>query len=360
MLTIREIAKKTGLSTATVSRALDSRFAGKVKESTRKRIMTVCDRGNYRPSITGRSFSMKKTYKVGMIFGSIERDLGNPLCGLFMRGVCDELQKAGYTSIVLHAAPPQDRGVIDLLRSQVADAYILGTSMISEPVLDSALRSDTPVISLGSVGQNCDLTGVRRDLEPAYRDIWSRIPASWSGKIAFCQARMSMADDKFSVLRRTAPAGFRCDRIALEFPCLDFCFDRFSARTAAMSMLDRLAGYKLLWCGSDLTALGIKDALETAGLTVGRDIFLIGNDDLENLAGGTAMHPFLSTVDEHMEEYGRLAAAQAVNCIGRTADEPVILKADYIVRDSFPYAPRKPVPVNEFNSGCHRKKYQKC
>ena len=127
-----------------------------------------------------------------------------------------------------------------------------------------------------------------------------------------------------------------------------------------MSMLDRLAGYKLLWCGSDLTALGIKDALETAGLTVGKDIFLIGNDDLENLAGGTAMHPVLSTVDEHMEEYGRLAAAQAVNCIGRTAGEPMILNADYIVRDSFPYAPRKPVPANEFNSGCHGKKYQKC
>ena len=159
-----------------------------------------------------------------------------------------------------------------------------------------------------------------------------------------------MADDKFSVLRRTAPAGFRCDRIGLEFPCLDFCFDRFSARTAAMSMLDRLTGYKLLWCGSDLTALGIEDALESAGLTVGKDIFLIGNDNLENLAGGTAMRPFLSTVDEHMEEYGRLAAVQAVNCIDRKTDVPMILDADYIVRESFPYERRKPIPAKEITA----------
>lgn len=158
-----------------------------------------------------------------------------------------------------------------------------------------------------------------------------------------------MADDKFSVLRQTAPAGFECDRILLEFPCLDFCFDRFSARTAAISLLDRLAGYKLLWCGSDLTALGIKDALETIGLTAGKDIFLIGNDNLECLAG-SGMEPFLSTVDEHMEEYGRLAAAQAVNCIDRKMDVPMILNADYIVRESFPSRRRKPIPAKEITA----------
>ena len=61
-----------------------------------------------------------------------------------------------------------------------------------------------------------------------------------------------------------------------------------------------------------------------------------------------------------MEEYGRLAAAQAVNCIERQTEEPVILNADYIVRDSFPYEPRKPVPASGFDSECHGKKYQKC
>ena len=44
MLTIREIAEKTGLPMTTFLRPQDSRFAGKVKESTRKRIMAVCAR----------------------------------------------------------------------------------------------------------------------------------------------------------------------------------------------------------------------------------------------------------------------------------------------------------------------------
>lgn len=88
---------------------------------------------------------------------------------------------------------------------------------------------------------------------------------------------------------------------------MDFCFDRFSARTAGISLLDRLAGYKLLWCG---------------------------------------MEPFLSTVNEHMEEYGRLAAAQAV----RKMDVPMILNADYIVRESFPSRRRKPIPAKEITA----------
>ena len=64
MLSIKEVARLTGLSTATVSRALDPRYADRVKPSTRKKILAVCDSADFRPDAAARSFVTGKSYKV--------------------------------------------------------------------------------------------------------------------------------------------------------------------------------------------------------------------------------------------------------------------------------------------------------
>ena len=76
-LSIREIAEKTSLSIATVSRALDPRFVHKVKEETRLKILRYCNECDYRPNNAGRSLVTGKTFKVGFISGQIAGDLGD-------------------------------------------------------------------------------------------------------------------------------------------------------------------------------------------------------------------------------------------------------------------------------------------
>ena len=121
MLSIKEVARLTGLSTATVSRALDPRYAGKVRPETREKILAVCDSGNYRPGIAGRSFVTGKSYKVGFISGDPAGDFGNLFQGYFFQEVGFELQKAGYSLLLLCASDNEEKSNV-IINSFVKEA----------------------------------------------------------------------------------------------------------------------------------------------------------------------------------------------------------------------------------------------
>lgn len=340
MLSIREISKKTGLSTATVSRALDPRFVHKVRPSTRAKVLSLCDEKNYRPSVTGRSFVTGKTFKVGMIFGSIAEDLGNPLLGLFMRGVCSVLQRHNYAPVILHATEVGglENSVNDFLRSNVADAYIIGSSMITENVYAAIRNCGRPVVATDS--GRFDLSHISlvcRDHAAAYRDVWRRVPPQWRSSTAFVAASANDSQNKLKAVCAAAPGREIPTHIPLKFPFAEFCFDRHSARVAAEKRIPELARYRLLWCGSDLTALGVADALSAAGIIPGQDIFLVGHDNIEGISNFRG-EAFLSTIDTRWEERGRLSAQMALEQIASPAPCRIDLPSVYIPRRSFPDA----------------------
>ncbi len=339
MLSIREISNKTGLSTATVSRALDPRFAHKVRPSTRAKILSFCDEKNYRPSVTGRSFVTGKTFKVGMIFGSITVDLGNPLCGLFMRGVCSVLQHHNYALTILHATEEAglEDSVEDFLRSNVADAYIIGSAMITEKVYSAILNCGRPVVTTHNCGDfdMSHISIISRGYFTAYREVWRQIPPELRGMTAFVAVSSPDSQNKLSVISSAAPNHETPAFIPLDFPFTEFCFDRHSARAAAEKKLQELSRYRLLWCGSDLTAFGIADALSAAGTVPGRDIFLIGHDNIEGISSFRG-EPFLSTIDTRWEERGRLSARIALEQIASPAPCRIDFPSVYIPRQSFP------------------------
>ncbi len=338
MLSIREISKKTGLSTATVSRALDPRFSHKVRPATRAKVLALCDEKNYRPSVTGRSFVTGKTFKVGMIFGNIAEDLGNPLRGLFMRGVCFVLQRFNYATVILHATEEggMENSVNDFLRSNVADAYIIGSAMITENVYAAIRNCGRPVVATDS--GRFDLSHISlvcRDHTAAYREVWRRIPLQWRSATAFVAVDAADSQNKFKALCAAAPGREIPTYIPLKFPFAEFCFDRHSARVAVEKMIPELARYRLLWCGSDLTALGVADAFSAAGIIPGQDIFLVGHDNIEKIAKFRG-EPFLSTIDTRWEERGRLSAQTALEQIASPAPCRIDFPSVYIPRRSFP------------------------
>lgn len=340
VLSIREISKKTGLSTATVSRALDPRFAHKVKPATRAKVLSLCDEKNYRPSLTGRSFVTGKTFKVGMIFGSIAEDLGNPLRGLFMRGVCAVLQRHNYAPVILHATEEGglENSVNDFLRSNVADAYIIGSAMITEKVYAATLNCGRPVVATDS--GKFDLSHISlvcRDHAAAYRDVWRRIPPQFRRDTAFVAASATDSQRKAKVICAAAPDREVPAYIPLAFPFAEFCFDRHSACIAAKKKISELSSYRFLWCGSDLTAFGVADALSDAGMIPGRDIFLVGHDNIEGISNFRG-EAFLSTIDTRWEERGRLTAQTALEQIASPAPCRIDLPSVYIPRRSFPDA----------------------
>ena len=324
------------MSTATVSRALDPRYADKVKPETRAKILAVCDSGNYRPGIAGRSFATGKSYKVGFISGEPAVDLGNLFQGYFFQGAGFELQKAGYSLLLLCAPDNEEKNslVIDFLRSGVADAYILGNSLITDGVAQAIAECKVPVLNLLRNFSPADFDmSISNDLRSAYAEIWRRMPEQLRSQTVFCYRKEREA--KYDIASELALPEIALPGMLIE-TSNNFAEVRSNAYSAACRNLDQLLSYKVFWCSSDLMALGIKDALEETGLIAGKDFYLIGYDDIEGLPTFTGT-PFLSTVSGLWEEQGVIAAQMVLDALNGKNPGDRVITLKYISRKSFPF-----------------------
>src|SRR5665811_1945085 len=94
MSTLRDIARKAGVSTATVSNVLNNALP--VSAELRTRVLAAAQELKYRPNTLARGLRLSQSRTVGMIVP----DITNPFFPGVVRGAEDVLTKAGYTLVI--------------------------------------------------------------------------------------------------------------------------------------------------------------------------------------------------------------------------------------------------------------------
>lgn len=255
-----------------------------------------------------------------------------------MRGVCFELQARNYAPLILHVSSCRDTelGIDDFLRSNVADAYIIGSAMVTDKIRDAIIHCKRPVLATNAESYDLpQLSSISRNIVSAYKQAWQQVPVSWRQRTLFAAGKNKNSDMKLKSICAAAPNQEKPRVLLWKPPFYDFAFDRHHAKLEARHHIELLASHKIIWCGSDLTALGIADALEEKGLLVGKDVFLIGHDNLEGVDNFVGT-PFLSTIDTRWEEWGRLAGKAALQLVDSPTKKQYTLDCAYIARKSFP------------------------
>ncbi|MBJ7555902.1 LacI family DNA-binding transcriptional regulator [Marinomonas spartinae] len=131
MSTISEVAKKAGVSNATVSRVLSG--AARVREETRNRVMEAIDTLSYVPNQAARSLASNKTFTVGLVASNIDNIYYGPAAG----GVEKALRKADRHAIIASGndSLSGEREAVDFLIKRQVDALVLVTRYMSEEEL---------------------------------------------------------------------------------------------------------------------------------------------------------------------------------------------------------------------------------
>ncbi len=101
MITIYDIAKETGFSAPTVSKALNG--TGGLSQTTRQKILEAAEAMGYKPNFAARALSTKKSYLIGIIFEDkyMARGFEHPLFGGVLTHIRNNLEANGYDSIFL-------------------------------------------------------------------------------------------------------------------------------------------------------------------------------------------------------------------------------------------------------------------
>ncbi len=344
-MTLSGIAKLAGVNPSTVSRVLNRRRGSTISGPMREKILRICDRANYRPSLAARSTATGKSFRAGLILGAIAQDMGSPIFGATVQGLCETLQKNNYTLTVLWAGSPQGSLTAQIrkyLLSDIADVYVLGVDLINTPVAKIIRAMKKPIVYLGVNDARMpeDISGIRNDPRNAYQALWRMIPESWHGKILFTGFEDSNSHFKADSISEAGTAlGIPTDAMSDRFFAgmnANFLFARSMARIFARENLELLKRQKLLWCSSDLFALGICDELRLAGLHPGGDIAVIGYDNIERIAGNSDT-PFLTTVDPHVMEIGHAAGKLLLELAenGSMKGKIIGIEAESVIRESF-------------------------
>ena len=165
-VTIYDVAREAGVSMATVSRVVNGNK--NVKENTRKKVLEVIDRLDYRPNAVARGLASKRTTTVGVVIP----DITNTYFAALAKGIDDIAEMYKYNIVLANSDEDDEKevAVVNTLFSKQVDGVIFMGHHLTEKIRSEFSRSRTPVVLAGTVDVEHQLPSVNIDYKNATAD----------------------------------------------------------------------------------------------------------------------------------------------------------------------------------------------
>jgi DNA-binding LacI/PurR family transcriptional regulator len=333
--TIRDVARRAGVSLATVSRALNG--SPLVSEETKRRIVAVAEELDFAPSLSARRLSLGKTQTITVVVSFLTR----PQAAERLRGIDAALADSEFDLLIYNVETVEKRNQYfqTLPLRQRTDGVIVVSLPPPDEDARRLERSGVPIVFIDARENTAGLPRVLGDdvaggelatrhlLDLGHRRI-GYVGDAFDNPFGFTSSR-----DRFEGYRRAlddAGIGAVDGFVALG------AHGRYEARDLAARMLAQPDRPTAIFGASDTQALGILAAAQDLGLHVPDDLSVIGYDDIEacDFVG-------LTTVRQHLFDSGRQGADLLMAEIAQrsqTAPE-IVIQPDIVRRRTT--APRK-------------------
>jgi LacI family transcriptional regulator len=297
-VTIVDVARHAGVSITTVSHALSGNRP--VAEATRTRIERAIQELGYRPNAFARGLRTERSHMVSLIIP----DITNPYYPVLARGMQDALLAGDYQMFICSAdgRKEQEQKFLSDSLERRADGIAVAAFATTARLLAPALRTSTPIVSIGPTIQHASVDCVRTDDVAGSRDATRYLVDKGYDPIGMIGGPpgMSPSDNRLEGHRAALrEAGIRFDRRLVALGD----FTRAAGARAMEELLSRERQPRAVLCANDLMAIGAMDAVRAAGLRVPRDVALVGYDDMEAAA---LLTPDLTTVLNPAYEMGHV------------------------------------------------------
>jgi LacI family transcriptional regulator len=308
MVTIKEVAGKSGVSITTVSMVLnDGPSARRISEPTRRRIWKVANRLGYRPNIFARSLRSNRSRSIGIV----TFDITDPYCAQILRAIETQLQSSGYFPAL--ADLQNDRTQFQRCLDRVLERRVEGVIVIAGWAhLEIDLRGgisgkNLPAVMVGKELKGQTIGSVVTDNEAGARLALQHLDKLGHRKIAVIKGPKTLTDSalRWNGLESYArEAGLWLDpALVVELKGRNSTYTEGCELTE--ELLQRDHEFTGLIAFDDLTACAAIRALTKSGRQVPTDCSVVGFDDIPNAA---FYNPPLTTIHQQLEVQGTLAA----------------------------------------------------
>lgn len=327
-VTIIEVAAEAGVSFATVSRVINN--DSHVKPETRERVLATMQRLGYVANRQARSLAGGKSNTIGVLVP----DLGTGYIGEIIRGIDTELSWAGIDLILYttHRTATKESNYVANLARGMVDGLLLVLPRNPVDYIETLTRRNFPFVLIDHQGtiENCPAVGA----------------TNWQGAYTATEYLISLGHRRIGFITGSMDLGCAEDRLKGYRSALRTChlpdapelvyegtFFQPDGYVGACALLDLKDPPTAILASNDVMAMGVMDAVRNRGLRVPDDISVVGFD---NIPQSAMVYPPLTTVQQPLEQMGRVAAQMLINILNNVEKDAsrIELPTELIIRSS--------------------------
>ena len=299
---IRDVAKETGLSVATVSRVMNN--AGNVRAETRKRVLSACEKLDYLPNPAARALSTKRTKTVAAIIPTIEHSV----FAKYINAIEKALNTRGY-SLVLAISNADRKEEFDAARKLIgmgADAFILSGADHEAEMLKLFNRRNIPYVYTSIWDPDCENSTIGYDNFELARKAVEYLVSCGHQKIAAVHGPLAESDRTHA--RKAGAQAFKSSATSIDFFECELSVS--GGKSISKSILSRKNEYTAILCFSDVLAMGAYFCCQEMNVKIPDEISIMGFDNLE---WSQHIVPALTTIDLPAADMGRSVADELMD-----------------------------------------------
>jgi LacI family transcriptional regulator len=297
-VSLSRIARNLGLSVTTVSRALGG--FDDVAAATRRLVEAEAMRINYQPNHLARRLRRGRSEAVGVVLPAEPGHFDDPFFLRILAAIGPALSRAGLDMLVMTAPPGEDelRAYRHLIEGRRVDGVILARTRRWDTRIAYLIDCGAPFVAHGRTETSRPYAHVDIDGEAACRMATERLIGFGHRRIAFINA----AETYMFAHHREAGWRAALHDAGLAYGPLSHAEPtEENGYRLMLEMLNDQAPPTAVLCATDRLAVGALHAITHAGLRAGRDISVIGYD---NLSMATYTDPPLTTIEQPIERAG--------------------------------------------------------
>ncbi len=310
MVSLKTIAKQCGVSTATVSKALNGHRD--IGEKTRERIKKTAEELGYFPNAAARALKTNHSYTVGVLF---EEEAGRGLTHEYFSGVLNgfkmQVEKLGYDITFINTCFENRRmSYLEHCRYRGFEGVLIVCADFDEPDVMELMDSSLPVVTIDYIHPDC--TAVCSNNIKGMEELVTYIYEQGHRRIAYIhgQKGSSVTKERLeSFYKTTAALGLQIPEEYIRDA------DYLTIQNAAKQTRELLGLAEPPTCilyPDDTSLIGGRNVIAEMGLQIPQDISVAGYDGTEM---SQLLYPKLATIRQNTELIGKVAAERLLAVI---------------------------------------------
>lgn len=341
VVTIRDVAKKVGVSPSTVSRVLNNATTDiSISKETKEKVLAACEELKFQPNIHAHRFFTDKSETIGLItppqtrLKGVKHTFADYNLGELLSGVETAITERGYRLMVLVADDDfiNTKRYVHIIRDRSLDGLLLWGLQVNEIYIHDLQQESFPYILLNGYIRSMQTNFIIADNEAGSFEITAHLINLKHRRIAYIKgpAECATSIDRYTGYQAAmAEYGLTIHSELTK----EGDFTEESGYQAMKLLLELKCKPTAVCAANDMMAIGAMKAIKERKLCIPDDIAVTGADGIPLTE---YVEPALTTIKTPMYELGSMGVNKLFEIIEKKTTEPVreVLKTELIIRPS--------------------------